>query len=928
MAQPQWITSASLGTYPSGITTSIQLTATAVSPSDSIKYAILNGAMPVGLSLAVTGLISGIPDAVSQATTYQFTVRATDNLFNLRDRTFTLIMSGVAIPRFSTPSGLLSTITDSVWTDITLAYTNPSPTNVVATQLIAGVLPTGLEINTSGVIRGYADAPYSTTSASGFSIPAYTTESVTNSVSCYTTGNFVVGRPITFSYGDPIPAGSFSVGYTYTIIVIGNTDWISIGAASATIGTSFVTTASGSGTGYAYKSFGGIVVGQTYYVKDILTTRAFTISSTQFGDIFPLTYSTDSITATLPTVTSTTPTTRTSTFALKLISKLGGDDEVFSIAVENQQLSNSANTRPPVILNTRPQTFIIKPTDKYAGYYILTPGAGDNTAVAAYIGVIKSGSYWTFKIIGHDFDGGPVGYSFNNLATGYVGNTATGWITGTVTVTPRTTLSNTFTVFAYKLITLFDATAIFAGQQYIIVTVGTTDWRLLGAASNSIGTIFTANAAGTALSGTGFAYEIISSDTFTFSLLVSEITDLTVTWNTPANLGSAYNSSISMLQVSATAQVALEYTLISGTLPPGLTLNSNGEIVGRISNEVLSTVTTVTSVTSPPSNIFTFTIKAASPIYTTIMSSRTFTVSIVQEFTQPTDILYIKAAPSVADRHVIESLLTDPLIIPTDDLYRATDPNFGKATAVIYEHCYGIRSSDVQEYLAAIAIKNHYWRNITLGQIKTAQARDSKNNIIYEVVYSEVIDDLNNPSGVSIPKEIYWETPINLNLGPYYTSLTDIFTSSTVWYTSFTPGFASMLYPNSLYNMRNQVAEVLGQDLANNLLPLWMTSGQGTGGSLGYTPAWVICYTKPGKSATIASNIQNNWPHTLNEINFKIDRFLVNKFGTWDYDNLLTPASWLDLPSGIPTPSPRDSKDLPILFPRTSILPTKPNYPG
>ena len=53
------------------------------------------------------------------------------------------------------------------------------------------------------------------------------------------------------------------------------------------------------------------------------------------------------------------------------------------------------------------------------------------------------------------------------------------------------------------------------------------------------------------------------------------------------------------------------------------------------------------------------------------------------------------------------------------------------------------------------------------------------------------------------------------------------------------------------------------------LLPLWMTSQQANGGTLGYTQAWVICYTKPGFSVTIKNNIQNNWQYTLNQINFK-----------------------------------------------------------
>ena len=77
----------------------------------------------------------------------------------------------------------------------------------------------------------------------------------------------------------------------------------------------------------------------------------------------------------------------------------------------------------------------------------------------------------------------------------------------------------------------------------------------------------------------------------------------------------------------------------------------------------------------------------------------------------------------------------------------------------------------------AAVTQTHYWRNITLGEIKTAVAKNSAGEIIYEVVYSEVIDNLINPSGISIQQNIYWPRPIDLGLGPWYTSITDIYTS-------------------------------------------------------------------------------------------------------------------------------------------------------
>ena len=205
-------------------------------------------------------------------------------------------------------------------------------------------------------------------------------------------------------------------------------------------------------------------------------------------------------------------------------------------------------------------------------------------------------------------------------------------------------------------------------------------------------------------------------------------------------------------------------------------------------------------------------------------------------------------------------------------------------------------------------------------------------------------------------------------LGPWYTSETDIYTSwigagdsqrlqnetaseeellvsennenllteegQPSYYTSLTPGFAQALYPNSLVNMRSRVGQNLGQEYDFRLLPAWMTSQQANGSTLGYTPAWVIAYCKPGKSAQIKTNIETLWvdplgkPYILNEINFELDRITVDKSITYDYDNNVTPSAWTGLPSATPTPNPKDSKDFHVLFPRKTILPSEQNVSG
>jgi hypothetical protein len=56
-------------------------------------------------------------------------------------------------------------------------------------------------------------------------------------------------------------------------------------------------------------------------------------------------------------------------------------------------------------------------------------------------------------------------------------------------------------------------------------------------------------------------------------------------------------------------------------------------------------------------------------------------------------------------------------------------------------------------------------------------------------------------------------------------------------------------------------------------------------------------------------------------INFRIDRFSVDKSITYNYDKNTSPPAWTSLPSATPVPNPLDSKDFYVLFPRQTILP-------
>jgi hypothetical protein len=89
---PAWTTTAgSLGT-PS---TSVSFTATLAATGDApISYLVVSGALPPGINLnTVTGVISGTTPSVTNSTTYNFTVRATDAQNQDTNRAFSLTVA-------------------------------------------------------------------------------------------------------------------------------------------------------------------------------------------------------------------------------------------------------------------------------------------------------------------------------------------------------------------------------------------------------------------------------------------------------------------------------------------------------------------------------------------------------------------------------------------------------------------------------------------------------------------------------------------------------------------------------------------------------------------------------------------------------------------------------------------------------------------
>ena len=350
-----------------------------------------------------------------------------------------------------------------------------------------------------------------------------------------------------------------------------------------------------------------------------------------------------------------------------------------------------------------------------------------------------------------------------------------------------------------------------------------------------------------------------------------------VVWISPSFLGAITNGSISTFTIEAVtlSGAALQFQLLSGSassLPQGLQLLPSGNIVGRVSFDTfaLDGGTTTFDLDRENRNLlpttfdleFTFTVNAYSTNQL-INATQTFTIRVIRRYDKPYDNLYIECMPPAGSLAIINNLLQSTTIFSPALLYRSDDPYFGLAKNVTYYHAYGLNAVTLDEYVASLEL-NHYWKNLTLGQIKTARALDPvTGKVVYEVVYSEIVDNLVNNDGESVGKEVVIPYPLNPN----------------------TLNEQDVVYPNALTNMRDQVIDVVGQE--SNILPLWMLSKQADGNVLGFTPAWVIAYTLPGSSGLVSYTLQQTYGNELNLIDFEADRYELDNLLTknWDREN-------------------------------------------
>jgi len=371
---------------------------------------------------------------------------------------------------------------------------------------------------------------------------------------------------------------------------------------------------------------------------------------------------------------------------------------------------------------------------------------------------------------------------------------------------------------------------------------------------------------------------VYSTRVFTLNLLSS--VQSTILWDTPNLVGNADTGHQSELFLSAHHvgdNLGINYQLISGDLPPGLVLDIDGAISGKIPygsvTEIDENTFTLDGGVTTVDRRYDF-IAQASDNYNLSAITGTFYIQIVNDSVTPFTNMYVQPFMNRDKRASYRGFINNGLLFKKPDLYRPFDPAFGVQQQLKLLIEIGIQELSLADYVISL---NQYFYNkkFYFGDVKSIPATDATGKTIYELVYLDIIDT-SDPS----PKYATRTLGITIN------------------------GKNAKLYPNTVDNWRYALEStpIRGNavQVDHTLRPRFMNSIQvATGAPLGFIKAIPICYALPGKGAGIVESIKlTGFDFKL--LDFEVDRIIVEQ--TQDQST----AKYLKFPRAsivVPTPT-------------------------
>lgn len=325
---------------------------------------------------------------------------------------------------------------------------------------------------------------------------------------------------------------------------------------------------------------------------------------------------------------------------------------------------------------------------------------------------------------------------------------------------------------------------------------------------------------------------------------------------TVVNLGTITPNKTSLFKVSASTTqegINITYLLVSGQLPPGLSITQDGEIVGKCGN--IKNETT-----------YVFTVRANGQ-FGNIFSNQQFAIKVVPVTTDDIANMYGRLQIGTSDLQSWKNFVTDNNTFPTASLYRPSSDEFN-TTIPKFLFLAGIHTTRLS-LIQNLLLNNNYNTVLYMGEFKLAKAKSRGGNVIYEVIYCDLIDphaganDTINLSSSNLPS-----IPISFS------------TDAQQWFTDnglpVPTGGADTLYSNAITRMQNEIKAGVTIDLFE-YLPRWMTSSQNDGITPGYKLALPIKFVKPGEGEKILYKVQNESNFDIKKIRCFVDRWFIDK---------------------------------------------------
>jgi hypothetical protein len=283
--------------------------------------------------------------------------------------------------------------------------------------------------------------------------------------------------------------------------------------------------------------------------------------------------------------------------------------------------------------------------------------------------------------------------------------------------------------------------------------------------------------------------------------------------------------------------------------------------------------------------------------------------------------IYLQPFFTQSNRILYRNFISDNSIFDFNNLYRPDDPAFGVQSIPKMLLLPGIQSTTADRYAGAV-FRNFYNRNLIFGELKTAVAKDSNGQYLYDVIYVEIKDPSEtviNGTQVTVASKVKLSYPYDTNITSDYSKIRvdedDVLSNQTKLDT---------IYPSSIMNMQANLKQVkltrvdslnssavydnwgsiidptltydnwgtlndlvtftedfmvvldqLQQDDAYR--PLWMNTSQDNSGvPIGFTQAIPICYCKPNFGKIVLSKIIKNG-FDFRALNFEIDRIIIEQ---------------------------------------------------